>query len=80
MGEMHTMQDEAARRALKDDLTRHNFRIAQPDDQPLFTRSPQSAAQTVLWRWSDIEPMLRRLMAQPKQSIYKAALQEPAAA
>jgi predicted HD phosphohydrolase len=26
------------------------------------------------------EPMLRRLMAQPKQSIYKAALQEPAAA
>lgn len=61
MGEMHTMQDEAARRALKDDLTLHNFRIAQPDDQPLFTRSPQSAAQTVLWRWSDIEPMLRRL-------------------
>lgn len=29
---------------------------------------------------SEFEPMLRRLMAQPKQSIYKAALQEPAAA
>lgn len=29
---------------------------------------------------SEFEPMLRRLMAQPKQSIYKAALTEPAAA
>ncbi len=29
---------------------------------------------------SEFEPMLRRVMAQPKQSIYKAALTEPAAA
>ena len=29
---------------------------------------------------SEFEPMLQRLMAQPKQSIYKAALKEPAAA
>lgn len=28
---------------------------------------------------SEFEPMLRRVMAQPKQSIYKAALTEPAA-
>jgi predicted HD phosphohydrolase len=28
----------------------------------------------------EFEPMLRRVMAQPKQSIYKAALTEPAAA
>jgi predicted HD phosphohydrolase len=29
---------------------------------------------------SEFEPMLQRLMAQPKQSIYKAAMKEPAAA
>jgi predicted HD phosphohydrolase len=29
---------------------------------------------------SEFEPMLRRVMAQPRQSIYKAALTEPAAA
>lgn len=29
---------------------------------------------------AEFEPMLRRVMAQPKQSIYKAALAEPAAA
>ncbi|MDP9893719.1 putative HD phosphohydrolase [Variovorax boronicumulans] len=29
---------------------------------------------------SEFEPMLRRLMAQPKQSIYKTVLKEPAAA
>ena len=29
---------------------------------------------------SEFEPMLRRLMAQPKQSVYKTVLQEPTAA
>jgi len=29
---------------------------------------------------AEFEPMLRRVMAQPKQSIYKSALKEPAAA
>jgi gentisate 1,2-dioxygenase len=61
MGDTHAMKDEAARRALKDDLARFNFRVAQPDEPPLFTRTPQSAAQSVLWRWADIEPMLDRL-------------------
>ncbi|HZF82452.1 MAG TPA: phosphohydrolase, partial [Burkholderiaceae bacterium] len=43
-------------------------------DNPAF--DPQG--ETLPMR--EFEPMLRRLMAQPKQSIYKAALQEPAAA
>ncbi|HSW19589.1 MAG TPA: cupin domain-containing protein [Ramlibacter sp.] len=61
MGESSVMHDEAARRALKADLARFNCRVAQPDDPPLFTRQPNSAAQTVLWRWTDLEPLLDRL-------------------
>ncbi|MGN5478144.1 hypothetical protein ACTMU2_17675 [Cupriavidus basilensis] len=56
MSDTRFMQDEVARRALKDDLTRFNCRVAQPDDPPLFTRTPHSSAQTVLWRWSDLAP------------------------
>ena len=61
MGYSGAMEDEAARLALRDDLARFNFRVAQSDDQPLFTRTPQSAAQSVLWRASEIWPMLKRL-------------------
>lgn len=62
MGDTHTgMQDEAARRALKEDLARFNCRVAQPDDPPLFTRSPASTAQSLHWRWRDLEPLLERL-------------------
>jgi len=61
MGESASMQDEAARRALKEDLARFHCSVAQPDDPPLFTRTPQSTAQTVHWRWSDLEPLLERL-------------------
>jgi gentisate 1,2-dioxygenase len=61
MGEQHSMVDEAARRALKEDLARFNCRVHQPDDPPLFTRMPQSAMQTVHWKWSDLEPLLDRL-------------------
>jgi gentisate 1,2-dioxygenase len=61
MTPQHTMSDEAARRALKDDLARFNCRVQQPDDPPLFTRTPQSAMQTVHWRCTDLEPLLERL-------------------
>lgn len=61
MGEQHVMPDEAARRALREDLARFHCRVHQPDDPPLFTRTPQSAMQTVHWKWSDLQPLLERL-------------------
>ncbi|HVZ42334.1 MAG TPA: cupin domain-containing protein [Ramlibacter sp.] len=61
MAEHHTSSDEAARRALKEDLARFNCRVHQLDDPPLFTRTPQSAMQTVHWKWTDLEPLLERL-------------------
>ena len=61
MGERHTMSDEAARRALKEDLARFHCRVQQPDDPPLFSRTPQSAMQTLHWKWADLEPLLERL-------------------
>jgi gentisate 1,2-dioxygenase len=61
MDEQHSMSDEAARRALKEDLARYNCRVQQPDDPPLFSKTPQSAMQTVHWKWRDLEPLLERL-------------------
>jgi gentisate 1,2-dioxygenase len=61
MGETVSMADAQARRLLKEDLARFNCRVHQPDEPPLFTREPQPDAQTVLWRWSDINPLLERL-------------------
>jgi gentisate 1,2-dioxygenase len=61
MAQQHTMADEAARRALKEDLAKFNCRVHQPDDPPLFSRTPQSASQTVHWRWTDLAPLLDRL-------------------
>lgn len=61
MSEQHSMSDEAARRALKSDLARLNCKVHQPDEPPLFTRTPESSMQTVHWKWSDLEPLLERL-------------------
>jgi gentisate 1,2-dioxygenase len=61
MGEATDLRDADARRSLKDDLARVNCRVHQPDDPPLFTREPVPDAQTVHWRWSELEPLLRRL-------------------
>lgn len=61
MTDRHTMVDEDARRALKADLARFHCRVQQPDDPPLFTRTPESAMHTVHWRWEDLEPLLDRL-------------------
>ncbi|MDM0015174.1 cupin domain-containing protein [Variovorax sp. J22P168] len=61
MAQTAPMEDQAARLALREDLARFDCRIAQPDDPPLFTRSPNSASQTTLWRWKDLEPLLERL-------------------
>lgn len=59
--EATSLRDSEARRLLKEDLARFNCRVHQPEDPPLFTREPVPDAQTVHWRWSDIEPLLKRI-------------------
>lgn len=54
-------QDADRRRALKQDLAKYHCRVHQPDDPPLFTRSPQPATQSVHWRWEDLCPLLERI-------------------
>jgi gentisate 1,2-dioxygenase len=61
MSESTDLRDADARRALKQDLERFNCVVYQPDDPPLFTKTPESSVQTVLWRWRDLEPLLERL-------------------
>ena len=44
MAEQQSMVDEAARRALKEDLAKFHCRVQQPDDPPLFTRTVMSSS------------------------------------
>ncbi|GAA4324004.1 cupin domain-containing protein [Pigmentiphaga soli] len=55
------MADAEARRQLEKELARFNCRVHQPDDPPLFTREPRSPARSLLWRWSDLKPLLDRI-------------------
>lgn len=64
MSSTAAMKDADARRSLKEDLAKFNCRVHQPDDPPLFTREPESATQSVHWRWRDLSPLLDRLGAQ----------------
>ena len=57
------MDDAQARLALKQTLTRHHIHIHQPDDPPLFTRTPSSSMKAVHWRWSDLLQLLERIGA-----------------
>lgn len=61
MSEQQSVRDEAARRSLNEDLAKFNCRVFQPDDPPLFTRSPEFVMQPLHWRWADLEPLLERL-------------------
>lgn len=61
MSEPKSMVDEDMRRALKEELARFHCRVQQPDDPPLFTRTPESAMRTVHWKWSDLHPLLEKL-------------------
>ncbi|MBV6304682.1 cupin domain-containing protein [Candidimonas humi] len=61
MADLQMVPDEAARRSLNEDLARYGCRVYQPDDPPLFTRSPRFVMQPQHWRWSDIGPLLDRL-------------------
>ena len=58
--ETSNMADADARRSLKADLARMNCRV-HLTTPPLFTREPRSDMQTVLWRWNDLMPLLKRI-------------------
>jgi gentisate 1,2-dioxygenase len=58
MGTESDMSDATQRERLRDLLEKINCRVHQPDDPPLFTRTPQSTSRPVLWRWSELLPML----------------------
>lgn len=55
------MRDLDARRALKDDLARVHCRVHQPEDPPFFTREPRTPLETIHWKWTTLEPLLRRI-------------------
>lgn len=61
MSEVKSMVDDDVRRALKEELARFHCRVQQPDDPPLFTRTPESAMHTVHWKWRDLQPLLDKL-------------------
>ena len=46
---------------LRPELARYHLAVHQPDDAPLLTHEPVTAVQPCLWRWSDIEPCMRRV-------------------
>jgi gentisate 1,2-dioxygenase len=56
--------DAGARRLLKADLAKFNCRVHQPDDPPVFTSEPRPDVKTVLWRWRDLHPLLKRIGAE----------------
>ena len=63
MGTATSMEDAEARRALKEDLAKHQIHIQQPDDPSLFTRTPNSSMRPVHWRWGDLIGLLKKIGA-----------------
>ena len=60
------MSDAAARRELVADLAALNCRVAQPEDPPVFTRTPCSTMLPCHWRASDLARMFDRIGANLK--------------
>jgi gentisate 1,2-dioxygenase len=60
------MSDASERKALSSELERFNCRVAQPDDQPLFTREPVSAMKPCHWRSQDLDRLLDKIGAKLK--------------
>lgn len=61
MAETTTMTDADARRALALELSRFDCRVAQPDDPPLFTRSPKPSMQARHWSSADLARLLAKI-------------------
>jgi gentisate 1,2-dioxygenase len=60
------MSDARERKLLADELAEYGFRVAQPDDPPLFTREPQTPMQPFHWKAADIERLLDKIGASLK--------------
>ncbi|MEQ8447690.1 MAG: cupin domain-containing protein [Pelagibacterium sp.] len=58
---MDVMTDVGERKALAEELDRYNCRVAQPDDPPLFTKTPASSMKALHWKWADLENLLDKI-------------------
>jgi gentisate 1,2-dioxygenase len=65
MAEM-VMSDSAARRAIAEELSKFNCRVAQPDDPPVFTATPSSSMQVCHWRAQDLDHLFKLIGAHLK--------------
>ncbi|MDP9998433.1 cupin domain-containing protein [Pseudarthrobacter sulfonivorans] len=56
------LDDDAQIRAeLRERLGSDGLKIAQPDEPPLFTRTPESPMQPMHWKWADLHAYLEEL-------------------
>ncbi len=60
------MHDAAARAALAEELGALHLRVAQPDDPPLFSRTPSSSMRAIHWKAADLALMLHKIGAELK--------------
>ncbi len=60
------MHDAAARAAISGELASLHLRVAQPEDPPLFTRTPSSSMQPIHWKAADLALMLHKIGAELK--------------
>lgn len=60
------MSDARQRQELAAELAQYGVRIAQPDDQPLFTREPKSSMQPYHWKAVDLTRLLEKIGASLK--------------
>lgn len=58
---MDVMTDAEERRAIGEELSRYECRVAQPDDPPLFTREPKSSMQPLHWKAADLARLLDKI-------------------
>ena len=60
------MSDARQRQELADELAKYGVRVAQPDDQPLFTKEPKSTMQPFHWKAADLARLLEKIGASLK--------------
>jgi gentisate 1,2-dioxygenase len=62
MSETTILDNDAEVRArLRERLGKDGLKISQPDEPPLFTRTPESPMQPMHWRWADLQAYLEEL-------------------
>ncbi|GGL11808.1 cupin domain-containing protein [Nocardia jinanensis] len=53
--------DARVRALLRERLAKDGLRISQPDEPPLFTRTPESTMEPMHWKWGDLLSHLEEL-------------------